>query len=1148
MPIEWVPILSAALRGGATGGTAKAAGWLVEKVKGKVFPSELKLALDKAVDTAQRRDVSLVANQHLFYRCDDLQQRDFLGKVLEASLLLEELQKPIENNGSVDQAVLQLLFQRIATELKADLVVESLPGWIKTFADTYFEQTTAAIRFQVAKKKYLESLERRVDDVKFVGIDVPGEEVGKQGQLVQIFVMPDVRSEQQHSFANIAKSVLRQRYPKDGWNLDVNLNQTDQELLRQEQESVVQRLAAYQVFSNQRSQRKVVLLGVPGSGKSTLVNFFALKICQGQADQVGLDGKRDWLPIVIKIRDLILQPQQSLLDYCRSFAEDNLCAGKLPLEFFEYWLERGQALILFDGLDEVSNETQRKEMAEKIESFVGRYKQNPTLITSRSIGYRRDFFDGREFIHYVLEEFDWPKIETFIENWYNSRVGDPIEAMRCKIDLIRALQRKGQILQLAKNPLLITVISLIHRYQANLPQQRHLLYAKAVSTLLSTWGRFKAPDLESVLNILKPHDWLYVMQKLAYSLHSIETRQDETLISKSDLQNKISEIIQGIRDCLKHDADQEARIFVKFVQERAGLLSEQGLGQYGFVHKTFQEYLTALEIYSQFEGGNNEIIDTTIQDYLHQPHWREVLLLLVGMSKEKRAVSAIQSVLNSDSRHERWLHSNLLFAAWCLTENPQGLRREDKQLANYILSKIFSLVIDNVERVGRLIDLEIVEILKNLAETDFQSDALNILNAHNVPTKRWHLIKIKHLLGDVQINYLLSLFDEAERDIRSKAALLLGDLGDNSEPVIMALSSLCKDDNYNVRSSAAVAMCKLGDSSELVTTALVSLCRDDNYDVRYHAAATIGRLGNSSELVVSALISLCQDNDWVRSSAVKALGKLGNDSEPVITALLSRLGDGDRLVSSKAASALIKLGNTSDQVIDALFLLLTSPQHLVHRSTPKALGKLGKNSNRVRETLIFLLKDNPFGPAMAVSALGELGDGSIISMILPFCRDEKSTVRSSTAEALGKLGNSSEVVIRELLTLCQDSDYSVRSNAAKSLGLLENSSQPVIAALVSLCRDTDFVSSKAAIALGKLDNANEFVISALLLLLKNPEVFVRLSAAEALGALGHSSQQIVLHKLQLWLEQSQENDINGESIDLLKKLVDQSAGVSQATP
>jgi hypothetical protein len=292
MPIEWVPILSAALKGGTTGGTAKAAGLLVEKVKGKVFPGELKLALDKAVDAAQRRDVSLAANQHLFYHCDDKQQRDFLGKVLEASLLLEELQKPIENNGSIDQAVLLLLFQQVATELKVNLVPKSLPGWIRAFADTYFEQTTAAIRFQAAKGKYLESLARRVDDVKFVGIDVPGEEVEKQGQLVKIFVMPDVRSDirrfkpselsEPFDFIQLLNSIKNRKSVNTGMPLNISLlssgfqgkstltltkygrsvgeseksnliisDQDNQEFLALKQETVAQWLIANQVFNNQ---------------------------------------------------------------------------------------------------------------------------------------------------------------------------------------------------------------------------------------------------------------------------------------------------------------------------------------------------------------------------------------------------------------------------------------------------------------------------------------------------------------------------------------------------------------------------------------------------------------------------------------------------------------------------------------------------------------------------------------------------------------------------------------------------------------------------------------------------------------------------------------------------------------------------------
>ena len=78
------------------------------------------------------------------------------------------------------------------------------------------------------------------------------------------------------------------------------------------------------------------------------------------------------------------------------------------------------------------------------------------------------------------------KIETFINHWYDSRVDLQTERERRKESLRDALGKKPRIKQLARNPLLLTMIALIHRYRT-LPRQRHELYNCAVETLISTW-------------------------------------------------------------------------------------------------------------------------------------------------------------------------------------------------------------------------------------------------------------------------------------------------------------------------------------------------------------------------------------------------------------------------------------------------------------------------------------------------------------------------------------------------------------------------------------------------------------------------------------------------------------------------------------
>jgi predicted NACHT family NTPase len=598
-------------------------------IKSQLQPDKMALMLKEAIESAQAAQPETGG---IFFRCQSKAAKEFLEQFFKSSEVVKELQKPLQDDGKPDVAVLVEAFDRSAkhhSEMK-EYIPETLRSWIEKFVESYFEQLQG-ICFQVAKEQYLKQLARRVDDVKFVGIAVPGEEVEKQEVLAQIFVMPDVREERSK-----LSSISSQNYPSY-WDSEPQtahktmLRQQAQweksnKLVEEQKEWAMRdrsapRIPAQTVINN---QKKAVVLGAPGSGKTMLASYFALMLCQINPSQIGLPAEDDWLPVVVRIRDWILQPNMGLLEYLRSNAEASLACKELPTGFFEHWLERGRALILLDGLDEVVDEAQRRKVAEQIETFLHQYQDNPAVITSRPAGYRWDFFNLDEFPHYTLESFDDKQVATFIDHWYDSRLkDDKAQAERRKADLQKAFARNERIRLLAKNPLLLTIITLIHRYQAELPRQRCKLYEKAVETLLTSWDSGKEIKLYSqVLLFLKSDDLLYILKKLAYWIHtqgSTGETEGGTLIDKDELIRWLRKEIQTLKKCEAHEAKGEAERFIDFIQRRTGLLNEQGRDRYAFVHKTFQEYLTAEEIFDRADvEDDTEIILAHFRQHLHE--------------------------------------------------------------------------------------------------------------------------------------------------------------------------------------------------------------------------------------------------------------------------------------------------------------------------------------------------------------------------------------------------------------------------------------------------------------------------------------------------------------------------------------------------
>lgn len=508
-------------------------------------------------------------------------------------------------------------------------------------------------------------------------------------ELAQIFVMPEVAEDRrdvsvERLYSGFGEEKAGDRQSELLW----------EQQYRSQLERLRRKFPAEQLL--QQSQKKMVLLGAPGSGKTTLMSYFAVTTASTAPDM---------LPILIRIRDLARHAEMSILNYAKQFAENTMSVKVLPKGFFEYWLEEGRALILLDGLDEVAEECQRYTIVQKIENFLEQYRHSRAVITSRPAGYRRDFFKTNEFPHYELQLFDDPRIEEFIDRWYNSRILDRAEADRRKDSLRKALNTNDRIKLLARNPLLLTIVALIHRYQAVLPKERHKLYDKAVETLLTSWDANKELSNHTVLQYLGLDDLRRLMEQLAYWIHTQGNTGDTeggTLIDREELITQLKNFIKAQKGIETYQARQEAERFVDFVRDRTGLLNEQGQDCYAFVHKTFQEYLTAQEI--NYRADNEDdfaIVLDHIKEYLHDQHWREVLLLLIAQQKPKKAAKAIRAVLDANSEYEQWLHRDLLFAGSCLAEDPKNLQTADLQLSQVILALLVELEVGDDNQVGK---------------------------------------------------------------------------------------------------------------------------------------------------------------------------------------------------------------------------------------------------------------------------------------------------------------------------------------------------------------------------------------------------------------------------------------------------------------
>ncbi len=418
---------------------------------------------------------------------------------------------------------------------------------------------------------------------------------------------------------------------------------------RAEHEEDVDLCEVFRTAASMR-QRGIVLLGEPGSGKTTGARQLAWRLSSGHCPPEELGLPAGITPVLLRFRYL----SKEILAQCagedktptanglRLFLEhETQCVDAADGEQHpgqELWNLKDPGLLwILDGLDEVIDPAWRQRVSGWIQRAIGNRPQDWFLVTSRFQGYYREGVSlGAKFVEFHVRPLSDEQVERFVRDWFGAAFGKLLgegtkaqgKAQADSQELLDILARPsyqtGRIRELCTNPLLLTILCIVFHEERKLPTKRAELYAHCVRVLLEYWRRDLYKD--DMQTGLQPYDAAAaqtVLARLAWWMH---LEQDRTAAPLDDL---AAEAAKGLA---KVSADsglgRDGHAFLKRMRDEAGILAMtgDGAGNCGFLHLSFQEYLAA-------NHAASENLARELATRAPESWWREAALLSLRQSR-----------------------------------------------------------------------------------------------------------------------------------------------------------------------------------------------------------------------------------------------------------------------------------------------------------------------------------------------------------------------------------------------------------------------------------------------------------------------------------------------------------------------------------
>src|SRR4028119_280729 len=366
----------------------------------------------------------------------------------------------------------------------------------------------------------------------------------------------------------------------------------------------------------------LMVVGKPGSGKTTYLQRVVMECNAGN-----LQAHR--IPVLIKLREFVDDGREvaySLDDYLEG-------CWRLSDAETQLVLDRGGALVLLDGLDEVTGED-GKNIAKEIKRFARAYPQVQVIVTCRTQSQESRF---ERFDYVEVADFNESQARAFAQHWYKAVMGDESGGLAKAEEFLRLLflEENKSIRELAITPILLSLTCAVFHENEKFYSKRSKLYEEGLELLLEQWDKSREIERDEIYRDLSVERKLELLSYLA--VKKFEQTQ-YVLFEQTEIEGYITEFLE-----IKQ---RDSRAVLRAMEAQHGLLIERAQKVWSFSHLTFQEDLVTRQILANCNPLSiNDPILNKLVSHVIDKRWREVFLLATTMLEKPDVLFSLMKAI-----------------------------------------------------------------------------------------------------------------------------------------------------------------------------------------------------------------------------------------------------------------------------------------------------------------------------------------------------------------------------------------------------------------------------------------------------------------------------------------------------------------------